>query len=112
MALVLTNDIPQIGTDVWGRNRVAVQTITFDDSYPTGGESLTPAMVGLSQFSIVLVSVAAGTGSSGHVVQFNYATNKLMVFIEEAVAAGGALVEVGDEEDLEALVVRVLAVGI
>jgi hypothetical protein len=111
MALTVAQTTPQ-SADVWGRQRVRVVTVTFDASYPTGGESFTPANVGLSAFSVVIPSINAGVAAhAGRVVQFDYTNNKLMVFVEEAVAAGGPLLEVADTTDLSTLVLRVLCIG-
>lgn len=109
MALTIANTTPQSG-DVWGRQKTRIVTVTFDSSYDTGGESLTPADVGLSSFTIVDPCVDAAD-LPGYIVHFNYTTNKLMVFVEEAVAAGGPLLEVAAATNLATLKVRVLVVG-
>jgi hypothetical protein len=97
--------------DVYGRlTKVKYKTFTFDSSYPTGGESLTPAEVGLSEILFVDIEPDAA-GATGYVVQYNYTTKKLLVFVEEAVAAGGALLEVANATNLATLVVRLRISG-
>ena len=109
MALTVAN-VNSRAADVFGRHKVAAVTVTFDSSYATGGESFAPANVGLSEFDIVLISEDSAAGP-GYQVKFNYTTKKLQVFEEEAVAAGGPLLEAANATDLSALKVRVLAIG-
>jgi hypothetical protein len=112
VALALTNANAQTNRDVFGRQNVVTKIVTFDASYPTGGESLTPADLGLAQIDILLVSVVSEGVHAGAVVQYDYTAKKLKVFVEEAVAAGGVLLEIANATDLSALKVRVLAIGL
>lgn len=96
--------------DLFGRHRVYIGKVTFDASYTTGGLSFTPASVGMAEFDFVEVEPDAAA-LPGHVVQYNYTTKKLMVFVEEAVAAGGPLLEIANASNLATLVVRVLCIG-
>lgn len=100
-------DVDSLAYDTWGRQRTRVMQITFDSSYPTGGESFTAAMAGMAEVKGVFLSPLA----SGYMVQWDRANAKLQVFVEEAVAAGGPLLEVADTTDLSALVVVALVVG-
>lgn len=63
--------------------RVRVRTITLDNSYPTGGYTINPADVGLSN-SIEhvngAVARATAAGATAVTVAFNYATGKLQVY--------------------------------
>lgn len=90
------------------RFKVRIADFQFDNSYATGGEALAPADLGLSAFRFVMLEEDA----DGYVVKFDRANNKLMLFVEEAVAAGGPLLEVAAATDVSAVVVRVLAIGI
>ena len=96
--------------DVSGRHRTRHVVVTFDSSYPTGGESFTPADVGLAEFDIVLVSPDSNA-AGGHTVQYDYTAKKFKVYVEEAVAAGGPLLEIANATDLSTLVIRVLCIG-
>lgn len=107
MALTVTHR--SRSEDVSGRHRTRHVEVTFDNSYATGGLSFTPANVGLSEFDVVLISPHAGVG--GYTIQYDYTTNKLLVFVEEAVAAGGPLLEVANATDLSTLKARILCVG-
>jgi hypothetical protein len=108
MALTVAN-VDSFSDDVFGRHKVRIVEVTFDSSYASGGESLTPSDVGLSDISIVLISPDANA-LEGYVVAYDYTAEKLMVFEEEAVAAGGPLVEEG-AVNLSTLVVRLLILG-
>lgn len=96
--------------DTAGRHRTRHVVVTFDSSYPTGGEAFTPANVGLAEFDVVLISPDANA-LGGHTVQYDYTAQKLKVFVEEAAAAGGPLLEIADASDLSTLVIRVLCIG-
>lgn len=111
MALAIANTSPQNQALSLGGLNGVLKTVTFDSSYPTGGESFSPADVGLSSFYLVAVFPDANA-LPGHVVQYNYTSGKLMVFVEEAVAAGGPLLEIANTSNLGTLVVRVLCLGV
>lgn len=59
-----------------GSQRATNGTITFDSSYPTGGESLTAANVGLGSISFIEFN----QGSSGYTFQYDYANSKVLVY--------------------------------
>lgn len=50
-------------------------TIAFDDSYPTGGESLTPAMLGLGTIDFISIG-----NKGGYVFEYDYANQKVIVY--------------------------------
>lgn len=79
--------------------RFVVQSITFDNSYATGGEALTPAMLGLGTVDFVSFST-----NGNFSVVWDRANNKLKAF-----TAAGA--EVANATDLSTLVVDIFAVG-
>jgi len=56
--------------------------IAFDSSYPTGGESLTPANLGLKQILQVHVSP-----KSGYLFEYDYDNEKLKAFTPTAAQA-------------------------
>jgi hypothetical protein len=56
MALTVSNKI----TTIFGNQRVTMAKVTFDNSYPTGGEPITPADFDLSIINHVLVNAATG----------------------------------------------------
>lgn len=93
-----------------GNLRARVATVTFDAAYLAGGELLAPRDVGLSDIALVLVQPDGASTGAGYVVRYDYTAGSLRVFNEEAVAAGGPLLEVG-AIDLSGLTVRLLILG-
>lgn len=71
MALTIGN----LRFDIAGVSQVVRGTIDFDASYPTGGESLTPAMIGLSA-----IDHLKADDKSGYTFEFDYTNNKLLVY--------------------------------
>lgn len=96
MALTVVRD----RRTVWGDRRVTFLNVTFDASYPTGGESLTPAMAGLTEFDAVVQH-----GVSTHSVVHSGTTNLLLVYLVSTAA------EVADTTDLSALTVQLICIG-
>jgi hypothetical protein len=113
MALTVTR--PVSGSDgVWGNKRVKVREILFDSSYPTGGESLTAADVGLKTIEQVLphgpASNSDGTGGNlGVPVRYDHSTSKLQAF--ESAGDGDSLDEVGSTNSLANYLVRITFIG-
>lgn len=75
--------------------------ITFDSSYPTGGEPLSAATLG---FRKILFVNAPRSGAN--LFQYDYTNSKLLAYV----ATTG--VEVADTTDLHTLVARIMVVGI
>lgn len=64
-------------TDTVGRyTKYTTGTITFDSSYPTGGEALLPADVGLSS-KVEFITVS---NASGYTFEYDYANNKVKAY--------------------------------
>lgn len=109
MALTLTS----VKKDVWGTTRCHVWDVTFDNSYPTGGESLTGADLGLPHQVFLVVANSKGDDAS-YKVDYDYA-NELLKVSGVQQDADAAVTEPFDEEDDEAdlsgLIVRVVAIG-
>ena len=91
MALtVTTSKTEYVGTEKCWRG-----TITPDASYPTGGESFTPAQVGFVNFSRVIV-----TPSEGYVGEYDAANQKVLFYWVDTTTDGAPLAEVAAETDL------------
>jgi len=58
-----------------GNSKGVIVGITFDSSYPTGGEDLTAAQLGLSQVDAL---IEAGVGSAGY--NFRFVSGKLLAY--------------------------------
>ncbi len=80
--------------------RMVVTTVTFDSSYATGGESLTPADLGFGRIDFL------STATDGnYLIVWDKANNKL-----KAYTAAGA--EVTAATNLSAIAIRILAIGV
>ena len=106
MAITITNpgssaDVPGVS----GNIKDVIKDITFDDSYPTGGEGLSATQLGLEEVYIVLISQK----SDGYGVQYDYSNEKLEIY--EAGADGAALDELGNTADASGIAIRLIAYG-
>lgn len=95
--------VTQIANDIPGNRRQTVTTVTFDNSYPTGGLPVTAKQLGLGSvdFAHAQVSVA-GTGSVTAVF-YDIANQKLKAFTAAA--------EVANATDLSAVSAQIIASG-
>jgi len=80
-------------------------TIAFDNDYPTGGESLTPADLGMGEFDVVVIG-----SKGGYVFEYDYTAKTVLVF--QGPVAAGVLDQAANNADLSTLTgVRVYAIG-
>ena len=95
-----------------GNERGVRVDITFDASYPSGGEPLTPGDLGLGRVNQLVADVIGEGTDAGRVIKYDR-TNELLLAHE---GIGGAVVgpfpEVPNAFDLSDLTVRVTAYGI
>lgn len=98
---------------VAGNKRVKIRDITFDSSYPTGGESLTASDVGLKKIYFVRGSqVKNSDGTSAHSVVYDYTNSKLVAHQFDGSAAGvQSFEEVANTADLSTFSGRFEFVG-
>lgn len=110
--MAVSLSVPAATDDVWGRLRVRIGAVTFDASYPTGGEALAAGDFGLAEF-VSVVPLPRPTGAaSKRVVQWDPAAEKLVALQgDNDGVADGALVEVPNATDLSTLVVDVIVLG-
>jgi hypothetical protein len=106
--MAVSVSVPTDGIDVFGKLRVRRGTVTFDSSYPTGGEAVTAGSFGLSEIEFLLV---IGTRGSGYVVEFVPSTSKLKALWVDTTVDGAPLAEVANTTDLSAVVADVIAFG-
>lgn len=71
----------------FGSKRAVSGTLTFDASYPTGGESLTPANIGLG----VIERITFNHGEDGYVFKYDYTNKKVMVFQTGTITPAGTI---------------------
>lgn len=88
---------------VFGDKRVALLTVTFDSSYPTGGEAVTAADVGMTAINHV---IAAPLVSVDNDVYWDGPNSKLFVTVR---STG---VEVANTTSLATLTARLLVIGV
>jgi hypothetical protein len=90
---------------VVGNKKHVVADVTFDSSYPTGGEALTAANLGMTKIDYAECNVKAVGGTVNVAnVYYDRANSKIQVFDETPA-------EVTDTATLATLVVQVKAVG-
>lgn len=87
---------------VWGDKRAALVTVTFDNSYPTGGEAVAASDVGLTAIDHV---IAAPLVSVDNDVYWDGPNSKLFVTVR---STG---VEVANAVSLATLTARLLVIG-
>ena len=102
MALTIT--IPDAGRTVIGNKRLTIGTITFDSSYPTGGEDLVPGDLGLDKIDHITFT--------SDVVQCYWASNKLLAYYgDNDAGADGEFAQAANTDDLSAANVGFFAIG-
>lgn len=95
-------------TGIAPTGRQVLADVTFDSSYPAGGEPYTPAMFGLRTIDFMLVSgVALASSTTANACYADHTNSKLMLFSSNG-AAPAALLETSTANQ-SATVVRVLA---
>ena len=114
MALTLT----KISANTSGNKRRRVYDVTFDSSYPTGGESLTAADVNLRKIEELIVhgpATATRGGTTGALPTYDYTNAKLQLFWARATDgnAQNATVfpEVTSTTDVATQICRITAIG-
>ena len=91
-----------------GTQKVVDAEIAFDASYPTGGESLTAAMLRLAKIETI-----EPFAKSGYVFEYDYTNKKMLAYhYDYDAVADGAAIQVADTTDLSAVTgVRIVARG-
>ena len=98
--------VSTVHTNYEGARKVATVDITFDASYPTGGEALTPATLGF----VTLTRVDIDPGD-GYVFEYDYANEKVIAYWVDTSTDGAPLAEVAGSEDLSGSTARATVVG-
>lgn len=87
-------------------SKVRVVRVTFDNSYPTGGEAVTPSQLGFKNVH----NIIPGVSTNGYVVTYDKANAKLKVFRGGA-AVSTPFAEVPNATDLSTVVVDLTVYG-
>ena len=102
MALTIT--VPDAGRTVIGNKRLVMGTIAFDSSYPTGGEALTAANLGLDKIDHITFT--------SDVVQCYWASDLLLAYYgDNDAGADGEFAQAASTDDLSAANVGFFAIG-
>lgn len=92
---------------VFGNHRVVIADLTFDSSYPTNGEAVSLAALGLTS-----IQHATLTNKSGYIAEYDYAADKIIVRYPTASGTAPLVAsQVANATDLSSLTVRILAIG-
>lgn len=96
-----------------GPYRVKVSNVTFDNSYPTGGEPLTAAQLGLTTIlSVICEQGVTATRTTAITAYYDVAASKLVAYrIDGSPAGQAAIPEVASTTDLSTFTVRLIAIG-
>jgi hypothetical protein len=98
----LREDIP-----AFGAVKFVPVTITFDSSYPTGGEAIAASDFGLDKIHFVAVNAFTNVATKG--VTWLSSTSKLKVWVEDSIS--GISAEAAGSSDQSAVSVEALVVG-
>jgi hypothetical protein len=95
-------------SEVPGTRREVRGSVTFDSSYPTGGEAVTLAQLGLTRLDWLSVET-----TDGYVPAWDGSTSspKIKLFWVDTTTDGAALAQVPSTTDVSAVVVRFHATG-
>jgi len=103
MALTLSTTVPTVR----GVQKVWEGTVTFDSSYPTGGESFAPSDIGFVVFDRVEVHPA-----SGFVFEYDDDNDKILAYWVDTSTDGAAMAEVTNASAaLDTIVAKVTVYG-
>jgi hypothetical protein len=90
-----------------GNKNALIVDITFDSSYPTGGEPLVPADLGFDIIDYIDVPV-----DIGYTFMYNYSTALEAWWQDADAGSDTAFVEVANTTNLSAVTVRALVIGV
>lgn len=103
---VSTANVLDVPYRVVGNQKKTVTDVTFDSSYPTGGETVTPANLGLTYVEYAETNVITATGGGVNVTNAKYdKANQKTLLYDETPA------EVANTSDVSTTVVRHTAFG-
>lgn len=109
--MALTVDRTVSKQTVFGNRKVVFAKVTFDSSYPTGGESLVPSDLGLKSIDFISdQTAAADAGTTAIVTKYDYTNQKLQAFWGNAGTAS-VLPEVTGTTDLQTYISRHVVIG-
>lgn len=96
-------------TGVTPTGQGVVADVTFDSSYPAGGEPYTAAMFGLNRVDFLHCEAALGSSTTAWIARADHANSKLQLFGMAAAAGQGTPALENNTANQSATVVRVIA---
>lgn len=102
LAVANINQLEQLSGGV----RIITAAVTLDTNYPTGGSGGLAGLLGLAVANVVDIIV-----STGFIVDYIVATDKLQVFNPGGTGAGTKATEVANATNLSANVIQIIAFG-
>lgn len=93
------------GQNIAGNRRQVVVRLTFDSSYPTGGEAIAAADLGLSRIDALFIQP-----TSGYVFEYVASTGKIKAYLTGTSAA--VLDEVANATNLSTVTATAFAIGV
>jgi hypothetical protein len=96
------------GPEVPGNRKIVIGTVTFDSSYPTGGEAISLVDLGLTRLDTLFVAP-----NGGYMPTWNASTTapKIKMFWVDTTTDGAPQVEVTATTDLSTATVSFIAFG-
>ncbi len=98
-----------------GAEYVVIADVTFDSSYPAGGEAITAANFGLNTIRTILPAIAIDpdTVDNAVLIGFDATNSKLLAFwADYSNASDGVLIEVADTTSLAAYTAQLVVYGV
>lgn len=100
-----------VSSQVPGAQRQTVTLVTFDSSYPTGGEPVTAATFQLQRLDHIMPFTARNAAGTLHLIGgWDHTNSKL--FLAWGAASGAPFAEVANTTDLSAFTARITALGV
>ena len=96
------------GPEVPGNRKFVTATVTFDSSYPTGGEAISVLSLGLNRLDFIWAVTQDGYVPSW---DGSLTAPKIKLFWVDTTTDGAALAEVPSTTNVSTVVVRVFAFG-
>ncbi|MCB7129662.1 MAG: hypothetical protein J3T61_09010 [Candidatus Brocadiales bacterium] len=91
------------------KSLITVTKVTFDSSYPTGGEAIVAANLGLTTLREVLAVQTIAPVVADFTVRWDRANSKL--FISEEDGTSGINAQAGSASDMSAIIALITAIG-
>lgn len=89
--------------------RAVIADVTFDATYPAGGEPYTAANFGLDKVDFMACEPAFGSSTTAWLCRADHANSKLMLYGMAAAAGVGTALTENNTANQSATVVRVMA---